>query len=542
MCVDKNNISFTKKAKMMMSIIVSFFFSFTIILFTPYDMFFGNQSDFAFGFSDFWWIMASFGLAFFSILTIIFILLPMKAFVVSISTVFSLTLCAYIQRMFLNLYVPIVVGEKLNTGDHPIWGIINICLWACIVGGVIFLTRKKKAWENFIIIFSAALILVQSVALISLLLTQELKQEMGLTTDGLYEVSEEKNIITFVLDTYDFSYADAVNREYPEFYNELTGFTWFDDTTGVYSRTFPAVPYLLTGFESDEFSGDSMDYNIEKAFLESSFLDDIKKQQFALEIYSYDWVIAKSKNSDISNYAHVESYPLYFTTIREMLKSSLYFEAPYLLKPLFWFYNEFNSSVQNNRYRIDDAELYAGLKKYGLTTNNNNCYKFIHLFGAHGPNTLNSKGERVKEGVHHMEQFRGCMKIVFDYLSQMKKLDVYKDATIIITADHGRMDAGELAFATGPILFVKPAGAESEPLKISHTPVSHSNIFPTVIQAAGGDFEKYGTPFFAVDENFERTSIFHYSQMDKDAVTQKIVDYEITGDVKDFENWRALNP
>lgn len=120
-----------KKAKLFLSVLISFFFAFTIIVFAPYDMFFGNQADFIFSFSDFWWIIASFGIFVFVVLATVIYFLPGKLFVISALGVFGFTLCCYIQRMFLNLYITSMTGETLNVREHPIWCVAN--LFGCII-------------------------------------------------------------------------------------------------------------------------------------------------------------------------------------------------------------------------------------------------------------------------------------------------------------------------------------------------------------------------------------------------------------------------
>lgn len=69
------------------------------------------------------------------------------------------------------------------------------------------------------------------------------------------------------------------------------------------------------------------------------------------------------------------------------------------------------------------------------------------------------------------EQAKGAFKMVFDYLDELKRLGVYEDATIVITADHGQWPSnGDREPMTGPrltALFVKPAGSAGVPMAYS---------------------------------------------------------------------------
>jgi len=535
------------KQKIFLTAAVNFFFVFTIIVFTPYDIFFGNQSEFVFGFSDFWWIMASFGLFIFVILTASFLKLPSRALTVILSLLFSITFCAYIQRMFLNLYITSMVGEALNTGEHPIWSFVNLVLWICVIAGtLVLLNRKGELWKRSVAMVSSGLIIVQAVALVSLMLTGDImarEENLVLTTDGLYEVASEHNIIVFVLDMYDLSYVDIVLAETPDFYDRLDGFTRFENMTSVYSRSYPANSYLLTGLELDEYYIESPEECIDKAFTESTFLPYLKELGYSVDVYTNTAFVGGNVQKLADNYKPGVKV-LYFDTVREFLKGSLYLEAPYIAKPFFWFFNELGTkTVEDNVYSVmNEAPMYQKLQEMGLSIGDErNSYKYIHTLGGHFPYKLNENCEAVDDEVAAVQQFKGCMKMVYEYLDQMKKLGVYDNSTIVITADHGfAATIGSLTYPLAPILFVKPAHAAAQPLRVSRAPVSHTDIFPTIIQEAGGAFESYGSgrPVFSIDENEQRTRIFHNAELNpSDGGEKELVDYAITGNSEDFSNW-----
>lgn len=539
------HMNFNRKQRAELSVIVNFFFIFTMIIFIPYDIFFANQPDFQFGFSDFWWITASFGLITFFLLFIISMILPLKWFWGMQSVVFAFTLCAYIQRMFLNLYVTSIVDEQLDTGAHPVWSVLNLAVWGCIiVGMLVLLLIKTDTWKNALMIGSMGLIAVQGVALITLLFTENLSNadRFNTTTEGLYELSPEDNIIVFLLDHYDIADVDLVLKEDPNFYDDLEGFTYFDNAAAVYSRSYPSNTYLLTGLELPEYHTAPYSDCVEKAFSESSFLPTLKQLGFEIELYTLGWIVGDAGGQQASNYSHVEYKLPYFKTVRSMLKCSLYFDMPYAVKPYLGIDGAETSIAEDNIYSEDDAQLYRGLIETGLSTEKSNpSFKFIHLNGAHSPYTINEQCESVPGGVKAIQQFKGCMNIVKEYLDQMKELGVYESSTIIITADHGNMNGrGELNKAVAPILFIKPAYAGFDPLKTSHAQVSHADLFPTIIEAAGGDYDVYGIPIFDIPEGESRTRIFHYTDL-IDWAEREVIDYKIPDDIRDFDNWEKVS-
>lgn len=67
------------------------------------------------------------------------------------------------------------------------------------------------------------------------------------------------------------------------------------------------------------------------------------------------------------------------------------------------------------------------------------AFRFYHLKGAHSLFTMNDEfRETAAIAGNQISQSRGALKIVYEYIQNMKKLGVYDNATIIITADHGQ--------------------------------------------------------------------------------------------------------
>lgn len=447
--------------------------------------------------------------------------------------------------MFLNIFIASMIGEHLNTSEHPIWAMINLLVWCCVfLICFCLMVFKTDVWGKVVILLSTGLIFIQLIALGSLLFTEEinLKHTRRLTNAGLFELASHNNIIVFILDHYDYSYLEAVKSDDPTFYNSLDGFTLFDNVTAVYSRSYPANTYLLTGIELPDYHIKNYETCVEKAFEKSSFFFDLEKLGFKINIYTDERFIGSEGENLADNYLPEKNRLNYVRTIWEMLRCSLYFETPYIIKPYFWFYNEFNTVLDDsNLYVMDDAKLYQRLLKERLSIGNFECgYRYIHMVGAHSPYTLNENGKRVDKATN-TAQWKGCVNIVEEYLEQMKLLGLYDSATIIITADHGAMSGnGDLSSVVSPILFVKPAYADHKQLEISHAPVSHADLFPTIIEAAGGDYRKCGTPVFSIKEDERRKRIFHYTAMTNWA-EKEVVDYEIIGDVKEFSNWNKVS-
>ena len=140
------------------------------------------------------------------------------------------------------------------------------------------------------------------------------------------------------------------------------------------------------------------------------------------------------------------------------------------------------------------------------------------------------------------QQAKGSMKIVEEYIRQLKALGQYENTTIIITADHGYWYFIDkpLEETTSPYMLVKPAQSaelDAEPLKVSTVPVSHMDFPATVLKAMGADYAGYGTPMDEVPASGDRAR-FYYMTETVDGHDWAILKYLIRGDALDIANWQ----
>jgi phosphoglycerol transferase MdoB-like AlkP superfamily enzyme len=156
--------------------------------------------------------------------------------------------------------------------------------------------------------------------------------------------------------------------------------------------------------------------------------------------------------------------------------------------------------------------------------------------GAHAQYTMSEDFQHIEydprrdiDNGTELSQATGSVKIVFEYIKQLKELGKYDDATIIITADHGSRITSNLSY---PILFVKESGENSNQIKESVAPVCQADLIPTIEKAAGVEYSEPTIEEYA--ENDTRTRTFRI----KDGNTY--IKYEIDGDVKNEGNWKMI--
>ena len=127
----------------------------------------------------------------------------------------------------------------------------------------------------------------------------------------------------------------------------------------------------------------------------------------------------------------------------------------------------------------------------------------------------------------------------------MKRLGIYKDATIIITGDHAdpKYDYGEIQNAKLTALFVKPSGSGSnngtgEKLNVSSAQVSHENLWGTIFKSEGISVSGFKPSVFDVKENENQTRKYLWDYHDHAYTKYWRCNYTINGSARNLSNWK----
>jgi hypothetical protein len=197
--------------------------------------------------------------------------------------------------------------------------------------------------------------------------------------------------------------------------------------------------------------------------------------------------------------------------MQETVIISLLRYVPHALKPSFWTSSVasvtgFSDIIESSRYTINDLAFFHRLKTTGLSLQNEkNSYTVHYLFAPHPPNKYNEFAEFVASGVGIVQNARGVLRIVEEYLQQMKKLGIYDQANIIITADHGNYPESYHKANASCIFMIKRAGESHDVVQVSNAPVSQYELLPTLALVMGLDNLNLGRSVFDFIEGEERT-------------------------------------
>lgn len=509
------------KKKVLLSFIVSFLLGFMLLVFGPAEIFFANVTEFDFLYGEFAGRLAVIFIISLLVFTVLLSLLPKRIYSIALSVLLTVSVAGYLQVMFLNKNLDLL-GVNPNGYHVPLGqGIINLVIWLAVLAGVVILSvRKSEIWKKLVMYLAVLLIGMQAVAMISLLATapkeayERAKGSDRLSGEDQYTVSADENVIVFVLDYFSSLYLQQMLEVYPDGADALHDFTYYSNADCTYYGTFPSLAHMLTGCEVDTTVPlAEWCRNIWNNESTVEFYQELQANNYKANVYTTDsnvltvgngCSILRDRISNITNNpkeVEVNTKLL----LKTLLKMSCYRMAPDILKPQFYTnVSEYSLIVKDMDDGIlqTNSDFYAKLQEEGLKADDSANYFILqHLIGTHEFNTNEFGNYEDKTSVE--ETARGCMTIMEGYLNELKRLGVYDDATIIITADHGGTWKEDLQV----IYFIKQPGETHDTSPVTNAPISHCDLLPTIAQMAGLDYTKYGNSIndFEQDEQRERT-------------------------------------
>lgn len=542
------------KTRFLWAFAASFLLMFTIFFVAPIEIVVNNSADLLFHATDVWWIMALFVLVLAILLASIIACLKGRAFYVAVGIVFALALAAYIQSLCMNNSLPIADGKAIDWSSYLVQKVISTLVWVVIITAVVLLAVKcPRAFRNTCVCLGILLVIVQMASVVSMFVKDSKIDKPLVTEQGLYDVSEQSNVVVFVLDTFDTSYLDMLLDEDKDALSAFTGFTYYKDSTGSLIPTRYAIPFLLTGSIPQE--NQSYSEYIDTRYAKSTFMNNVNALGYSAGVYSNVLGDNAYFADKTVNVHAVDDLSISFLgTIQELSKASFYRELPWIFKQHFWFYSSdldahvIDNNAQNtpeNTPRVwDDVAYYQKMLTNKLTLNNDETsFRFIHLEGTHWPYTKDEnvqKTEITYDEAGLKKQAHGALKMVAEYIQQLKDLGVYDKTTIIVTADHGKwyLTPDAIDGPTSPIMLVKPAQSaekDAQEIKISSVPVSHMDVQATLVQAMGGDTSSLGVAIPDLKANKRKR--YYYMTTTEGKTDSSFKEMCIDGYALDFSNW-----
>lgn len=556
----KKVIELSSKQKLWFSLLAALTLPFTVVICGVFEIYLNNSAEFLFVLSDFWYLCVALGVVLFLGLALLLRFLKGRTFHVVFALLVWLAVMCYAQGSFLNFGNTLLGADGVGSTVGIGLVILDLSIWVLTGVGCVLAALFIKDKQTLGMLAAVALVMVLAVQALQLSLAfvnseEKEKTEAVLTTENLFEVSEKDNVIVFILDRFDLYYYQEARVEDPDFFNRLDGFTLYTNNMSLYSRTYPSVTYMLTGVENP-FEKTREEY-FEAAYADSPFFKDLKENNYKINLYTsayYAYDDASVFGDAVDNVSRYQDYVIdgKMKLVGKMLLLSLYRYAPLGVKngiavssADFSDFVSFDTENDYGQYAMNDAETYRMFRESGLSTQKEkNTFTFLHLNGCHSPYTMDENGNAIESNNYAsaaIPAMKGCFRLIYDYIDQLKALGLYENATIIITGDHARAmdDSIDVEDARVTALFVKESGSHSTPLAYSSAPVCQENLRAEIVKSAKLQTKNdYGSAFSDIAEDEELVRKYHFEKSNGDR--DEIVVYHVVGDANDFSNWTLV--
>ena len=188
-------------------------------------------------------------------------------------------------------------------------------------------------------------------------------------------------------------------------------------------------------------------------------------------------------------------------------------------------------------YTINDDVFHKDLDNTGLDIKYDKAYRVYHLMGPHAPYTLSIDGYTSDNGeTDEITQTIGSLRIVEQYIQEMKEAGVYDNSTIIITADHGRASEG---YQQNQCVAIKEAG-RSHIYAVDSRPIHVKNVISYIMHVASDNGDSYGPSIEDVNENGDIQRL-HTSVVIENGQEKGMERFIIPEDASDVDEIEPLN-
>ena len=481
-------------------------------------------------------------------LVLLSLFLPEKINHFHIKCLFGITLAMYLQGTFINIDygTGVLDGTAIQWQDYTVYAILDSLAWIVCLGLPFFIDyilKNKSVSFHFVInCLSLCLVAMQLPALISQLIAYqpEENREFRITSEKIFGLSPQQNILIFILDTMDESLYQEYADSHPSFTEELDGFTHYSNASAAGAWTTIALPAMFTGTPFTRTSTYS-EY-LDRVWSQPNAFSVLHDGGYQVYVYGETTEFSSVSADYIDNFdLERDSVGSYFTLAKKIYKLTLFNQMPHLVKRFFWLsdseFDQAKSTIKNNTktYAINDPRFFAMFDEKGFTTSSpgGKTVQMYHLKGAHSPYVMNENGQKVPDATQE-QQVAGCFNQILKMLANLKAQNLYDNACILILADHGSINMG-----AHPVCLIKEAGASGR-YQTSEAPVSFFDLPPFLASLAGGTLDnQYSEDLRSLQENTLRERHLFYNTSKKSRVV--INEYMTTGHAGDKASWKEIN-
>lgn len=420
--------------------------------------------------------------------------------------VFGLAIAVCCQLWLANGTLQVLSSSAPNWDVRSAGAVLSLHLWGlCLLLPVVLRLISVKTLRFVKKVGSLVAAPALVVGLVVALLVTELPQINVVTKDDEFVMSNEDNVVLFLVDSLDMKWAARhLSRRdaRPEAFND---FTFFTNVVGGGAPAGLGVPTLLTGqiFDTAYLETDDVLGNYKQdAYAASPLFSDLKQQGYDIDLFTATGYLSEADFESIANVRSDIDFRTksYGTLIENLARLTGYYVAPYQAKPALW---ESSSAISNNiEIATPGVERYStGYKGF----NNNNAidgmsveagrrfFKTYTISGLKIPDALNAgtalAGEEFPEFDQQLSEVFG---VISTYLETMKRNGIYDNSLIVIAGTNGSVELGQ-----NPAVLVKRRD-ESKALTVDATPLTFANLRATLMDGVVPDAQqRYGYDMYS---------------------------------------------
>ena len=499
-------------------------FCFMLFLYAPLELFFYNQQDFWFDvYTLLPLLLVLFAVSFLlsTAVMAIFFFVCEKLYYIVLPLVSIAFLSTYIQGNFLVSYLPPMDGSKINWDEYSDGKNQTIILWVAVtvIICVAYALARRKKFVKAVQVVSVCMTLMLTVTLASIMISTkgyEKKLDTCITTKDEYTFSTDKNFIILLLDSVDSATFSKIMEENPEYNEIFEDFTYYANTLGKYPCTSTAVPHILSGktfLNTQDFN----EYNL-SVYQDGEFFASLEQKGYKLGMYSAETPCLNESIFRFDNILNQKSkVNSYLEYAEQVIKLVGFRYAPHELKKVCTVWPDAFAKLRESQdeypsFTMSNREFYDRISTSEVSMTEQNCFKFLHIQGAHAPFFFDKDVNYVYDADYD-SCTEACLTIAKAYLEKLKESDVYDNSVIIVMADHG-LDGSDTGIYTGrqnPILFVKGVN-ESHDMVISQAPISYDDLQEAFARLLDG---KDSSEIFDYKEGDYRERTYLYYNMDR---------------------------
>lgn len=513
---------------------IVFALALTVGLLVPLEVYIKNASQLWFSIKDILKYFLTDTAKYFVLLMFVYVVFGLK----KIKCLYLSILLGMLFGVFLQSYV-IGIDYGLFDGHEIAWekyakeGLLNTFIWLFCLGETFVVFKRFKfdleKLKKYVKPVTFGIVVIQCIALMFALKNNPLPDNAFrrkdyinvLTTKDMFTISSKDNIIVFLLDAFDASVFERIVEKDLTELDELRDFTFYPDTTSVFGYTHNSLPQILTG--KTYYNDMPFEEYLDAAWQNNFYYEKLKSNNYDIGIYTEGTFI--SKNAPAENLIN-EEIRFDKKSMKGLNNLAIFRMAPHYIKKWFYNYNpnEWIDLLTNRNVQVyseNDMGFYLELKKGMHTEHDKNCFRFYHLVGAHFPYIYNREMEHIAEGEkgNEYDQCIGILKIVKEYIRQMKEKRKFDDSTFVIMADHGFHNQ----IGSRPLLCIKQPRSNNKQIIISNEPISFAQFLPMILPQVGS---------INKDKTLADRVRKYYLQQERD-----FIEYNVVGNAKDLSSW-----